>query len=341
MPATARWPPRRDGRKMKTHQNALLNIPVLKPRAKTPKKALNDVDLRPNFWILPFKSDDFLTSDGSSLNTATGSRSSQFRKHYSKFPEREFQVWDSAISLLSRSSMSANLILHQRMAGDLRQSFTPQQINEACYVDVNGNRDAFEGVFGSRNAKYHVKSRDELIILFREYLQAILLTDLKDAYPNVIEDLQALKSAGQTWHISDFDSHNEIVFPNDSRVIMEVDDEIKRQFRSIELPRDMLDIEKDLQKNGMEPATNTAKRRAAAQVQGISFKPKPKQQVFSSKAKLANVQPFHPRFRYCPLFDRIRLHPGFSSSLCDRVRLHPGFSSSKLPLGGDCNCPSP
>ncbi|PPE01849.1 hypothetical protein GOBAR_AA31141 [Gossypium barbadense] len=221
-----------------------------------------------------------------------------------------------------------------------RQAFTPEQINEACYVDVNGNKDVFEGLRknpkvnydGKRfsyKAKHDVKNKNELLVLIRKYIEGIAVIDLRDAYPNVMEDLQlvrlggkalltpkancfplllrlksafrtpnamengglGLKAAGQIWLLSNFDSQEDIAFPNDPRVPIKVDDDLKELFRSIELPRDMLDIEKDLQKNGMKPATNTAKRRAAAQVQGITSKPKPRQKnkEFSKKAKLTNA----------------------------------------------------
>ena len=52
----------------------------------------------------------------------------------------------------------------------------------------------------------------------------------------------------------------------------------------------MLDIEKDLQKNGMKHATNTAKRRAMAQVHGIASKPNPKKKhEISKRTKLTNA----------------------------------------------------
>ena len=87
------------------------------------------------------------------------------------------------------------------------------------------------------------------------------------------------------------DSQEDIAYPNDPRVPIKVDDDLKLLFRGIELPRDMLDIEKDLQKNGMKPATNTAQRRAAAQVQGISNKPKTKKKKheISKRTKLTNA----------------------------------------------------
>ncbi|PSS11425.1 GTPase [Actinidia chinensis var. chinensis] len=74
-------------------------------------------------------------------------------------------------------------------------------------------------------------------------------------------------------------------------VPIKVDDDLRQLFRGIELPRDMLDIEKDLQKNGMKPATNTAKRRAMAQVHGIGSKPKPKKKKheITKRTKLTNA----------------------------------------------------
>jgi transcription initiation factor TFIIE subunit beta len=68
------------------------------------------------------------------------------------------------------------------------------------------------------------------------------------------------------------------VYPNDSKAKIKVDDDIKQLFRGIELPRDVVYIEKELQKNGRKPMTNTAKRQAAAQINGVKPKAKPKKQ---------------------------------------------------------------
>lgn len=103
--------------------------------------------------------------------------------------------------------------------------------------------------------------------------------------------LQALKAAGQVWLLSNFDSQEDIAYPNDPRVPIKVDEDLRDFYRQIELPRDMLDIEKDLAKNGFKPATNTAKRRAAAQIHGIVQKPKSKKkkQEISKRTKLTNA----------------------------------------------------
>lgn len=86
------------------------------------------------------------------------------------------------------------------------------------------------------------------------------------------------------------DSQEDIVYPNDTKSVVKVDDEMKQLFRRIEVPRDMIDIEKELQRNGMKPATNTAKRRATAQVQGVPSKPKQKKKrEITKRTKLTNA----------------------------------------------------
>lgn len=102
------------------------------------------------------------------------------------------------------------------------------------------------------------------------------------------------------------DSQEDIVYPNDPKAKIKVDDDLKQLFREIELPRDMMDIEKELQKNGIKPMTNTAKRRAAAQLNGVQPKPKPKkkQREITRRTKLTNAhlpelfQNLNPWLRY-------------------------------------------
>ncbi|KDP45700.1 hypothetical protein JCGZ_17307 [Jatropha curcas] len=140
-------------------------------------------------------------------------------------------------------------------------------------------------------SKHDLKDKNQLLSLICKFPEGIATIDLKDAYPAVTEDLQALKAAGKIWLLSNYDSQEDIAYPNDPRANIKVDDELKQLFRGVELAHDMLDIEKDLLKNGMKPATDTAKRRAAAQVQGISSKPKNKKKKheISKRTKLTNA----------------------------------------------------
>ncbi|WCJ41758.1 Transcription initiation factor TFIIE beta subunit [Euphorbia peplus] len=182
-----------------------------------------------------------------------------------------------------------------------REALTPEQINAECFVEVNNNKAVFDSLTNNPKvsydgrcfaykSKHNLKNKKDLLDLVKKYPQGIAVIDLKDSYPTVLDDLQALKRAGQIWLLSNFDSQEDIAYPNDQRVAIKVDDELKQLFRGVELPRDMLDIEKDLQKNGMRPATNTAKRRADAQVHGISTKPKSKKKnkEISKRTKLTN-----------------------------------------------------
>ncbi|KAG8374897.1 hypothetical protein BUALT_Bualt10G0043400 [Buddleja alternifolia] len=185
---------------------------------------------------------------------------------------------------------------------ETRKAFTPEQINEVCYVDINANKSVFDSLRNnpkvsydgnrfSYKSKHALKDKSQLLVLIRKFPEGIAVIDLKDSYPTVMDDLQSLKSSGQIWLLSNFDSQEDIAYPNDPRAVIKVDDDLKHLFRGIELPRDMLDIERDLQKNGMKPATNTAKRRAMAQVHGIPPKPKSKKKKneISKRTKLTNA----------------------------------------------------
>ncbi|XP_077230414.1 uncharacterized protein LOC143863588 [Tasmannia lanceolata] len=184
---------------------------------------------------------------------------------------------------------------------ETRQAFTPEQINETCYVDVNTNKAVFDSLRNnhkvyydgwrfSYKSKHDLKDKTQLLHLVRKYPKGIAVVDLKDAYLSVMEDLQGLKGAGEIWLLSNFDAQEDIAYPNDPKVIIKVDEDLKQLFRGIELPRDMVDIEKDLQKNGMKPATNTANRKAMAQVLGIAPKTKPKKKSqISKRTKLTNA----------------------------------------------------
>ncbi|KAF3957705.1 hypothetical protein ACB098_10G064000 [Castanea mollissima] len=185
---------------------------------------------------------------------------------------------------------------------ETRLAYTPEQINDAVYVDINSNKAVFDSLRNnlkvhydgkrfSYKSKHDLKDKSQLLYLVRKFPEGIAVIDLKDAYPTVMEDLQALKGAGQIWLLSNFDSQEDIAYPNDPRVPIKVDDDLKLLFRGIELPRDMIDIERDLQKNGMKPATNTAQRRARSEVQGMSSKPKPKKKKheITKRTKLTNA----------------------------------------------------
>ncbi|XP_071730731.1 transcription initiation factor IIE subunit beta-like [Rutidosis leptorrhynchoides] len=184
-----------------------------------------------------------------------------------------------------------------------RKSLTAEQINEACYVDVKVNKAVFEslaknpkvnydGKCFSYKSKHNVRDQEELLRLITTFAEGIAVADLKDAYPTVTKDLQALKSDRKIWLLSNFDSQEEIGYPNDPKLHIKVDNELKQLFRSIELPQDMLDIELDLQKNGMKPATNTARRRLMAQNGNISSESKQKKKKkneISKRTKLTNA----------------------------------------------------
>ncbi|KAF8011053.1 hypothetical protein BT93_J1614 [Corymbia citriodora subsp. variegata] len=171
-------------------------------------------------------------------------------------------------------------------------ALTPEQIYKACYVAMLSNKAVSDSLANNPEVHYDgqrfsYKSRHDVKDK-NYYMEGIKVVDLKDAYPTVMEDLQALKAAGQVWLLSNFDSREDIAYLNDPKVPLKVDDDVKQLFRCIELHWDMIDIKKDLHKNELKPSTNTVQRRLAAQTHGISQKPKlkKKKHEISKRTKL-------------------------------------------------------
>lgn len=206
------------------------------------------------------------------------------------------------INSVRKSPIGAQIKLVIELLYKTRQAFTAEQINETTYVDIHGNKSVFDSLRNnpkvhydgrrfSYKSKHDLKGKDQLLVLVRKYPEGLAVVEVKDAYPTVMEDLQALKAAGEVWLLSNMDSQEDIVYPNDPKAKIKVDDDLKQLFREMELPRDMVDIEKELQKNGIKPMTNTAKRRAAAQINGVQpkAKPKKKQREITRRTKLTNA----------------------------------------------------
>ncbi|MCL7027407.1 hypothetical protein MKW94_012395 [Papaver nudicaule] len=185
-----------------------------------------------------------------------------------------------------------------------REAFTAEQINEACYVDATNNKEVFDrltnndkvfydGKRFSYKPKYDIRNQKALLQFIRDYPNGIRIGDVSDAYPAVMEDLQALKASGDVWLLSNSDSREDVAYPNDPKINIKVDADLKVLFRGIDLPHDMIDIEKDLQKNGMKPATNTAMRRTMAQLVDGTGNPKPKAKKkvrdISKRTRLTNA----------------------------------------------------
>ncbi|KAK9060092.1 hypothetical protein SSX86_020796 [Deinandra increscens subsp. villosa] len=205
---------------------------------------------------------------------------------------------------IRKSPVGAQIKLVIDLLFKSRQSFTAEQIYNACYVNVKGNKTVFDSLAQNPKVQYDgkcfsykpthsVRNQKELLELIREFAFGIAVADLKDAYPTVMEDLQALKVKNLIWLLSRSDSKEEIAYPNDHNIHIKVDDELKKLFRSTELPKDLLDIHRDLQKNGMKPATNTANRTLMAQNGNILRKPEQKKRKrktgISKRTKITNA----------------------------------------------------
>ncbi|XP_019089413.1 PREDICTED: transcription initiation factor IIE subunit beta-like [Camelina sativa] len=207
------------------------------------------------------------------------------------------------INNIRNSAVGAQMKLVIDLLFKSREAYTAEQINKACYVDMKANKDVFDrlkknprvhydGRRFSYKARHDIKDKSQLRSLVFKYQNGIDVADLKDAYPNIMEDLQALAASGDIfWMTVNTVSKEGIAYPNVEDYPFKIDNELKAIFRDMDVPSDMLDVEKELRKIGLKPATNTAERRAAEQLHGVPNKPidkKKKKQEISKRTKLTN-----------------------------------------------------
>ncbi|XP_014752429.1 transcription initiation factor IIE subunit beta [Brachypodium distachyon] len=176
---------------------------------------------------------------------------------------------------VSKSPVGAQIKLVVDLLYKKREAFTAKQINEETHVAIEGPHSAalleslrnnpkvqFDGRRFSYKPKHNVKGKHDLLQLITSFPDGLPVAEVEDAYLSVLQDLQALKDPGDIYWLS---GQQDMVYKNDPRMRMKVDKEFKELFHEMKLPRDMLDIEKELRRNGDRPATDTVKRRAAAQ----------------------------------------------------------------------------
>lgn len=205
------------------------------------------------------------------------------------------------IATIRKSPVGAQIKRVLDLLLETRQAMLPDEINDACFVDVKNHKEVFESLKsnvkvsfdGQRfafKAKHDLKGKAELLVLIRKVPEGLPMSDLKDSYTGVTTDIQELKASGQVWVLMNSDTQDDIIYPNDPRISVKVDDDLKQLVRGIEMPREFMDVERELQKAGMKPATNTARREAMAGVPRSQLpKPKQKKRRESKRTKYTNA----------------------------------------------------
>ncbi|CAI5532416.1 unnamed protein product [Closterium sp. Naga37s-1] len=152
-----------------------------------------------------------------------------------------------------------------------RQGLTAEQVEAVTMVDVTSSRElqaslranpkvAVHGNTYIYKAKHELAGRDDLLRLIREHKDGIPMGDVRDSYSGVAHHVQELRALGQAWVLFNADSGDEVLFPNDPRIAIHVDPDIRALFRRIDLPRDLTDLEKELQRCGHTPAMPAVRR---------------------------------------------------------------------------------
>ena len=117
-------------------------------------------------------------------------------------------------------------------------AYTAREIETATLVDVTTNKEVQENLLSnvkisfeidrySYKATHSVSNKKEVLYLIRTYKDGIPFADLEDGYPEVRAHVQDLRKDGEIWMLQSTDQQREILYPNDPRVKIGVDEDIK------------------------------------------------------------------------------------------------------------------
>nr|XP_043613025.1 uncharacterized protein LOC122584998 [Erigeron canadensis]XP_043613026.1 uncharacterized protein LOC122584998 [Erigeron canadensis]XP_043613027.1 uncharacterized protein LOC122584998 [Erigeron canadensis] len=166
------------------------------------------------------------------------------------------------------SPVSAQIKQVIDLLSESRKSFTAEQIREKCCVDVFYNDAIFQRLVNSPKVnfdgklfsyKHNVRDQKALLKLIQSFPEGIAVAKIRNVYPTIIQDLQILKARGQIMILSDIESQEVTAYPNNPKAPIKVDDELKSLYREADLPREIQDIEFDLQNSRMNLLTNSTK----------------------------------------------------------------------------------
>ena len=141
-------------------------------------------------------------------------------------------------------------------------AYTAREIEAATFVDVTANKEVqenllnnvkisfevdrysykvsdlfstFAGAVKLRShsmcllvqATHNVSNKKEVLYLIRTYKDGIPFADLEDGYLEVRAHVQDLRKDGEIWMLQSTDQQREILYPNDPRVKIGVDEDVK------------------------------------------------------------------------------------------------------------------
>ncbi|XP_078153028.1 uncharacterized protein LOC144548199 [Carex rostrata] len=210
------------------------------------------------------------------------------------------------INTIRKSSHGRRMKLVIDLLYKTRDALTPEEIYNGCYVNIHDNKNEihdslrnnpkvfFDGKRFSYKSKHDLKGKDDLLRLIRRNVEGLPVIDVKDSYTSVMDDLMALKVENLVWLVTSIDSEEDIVYPNEPKFVVRIDNDIKQTFFATDLPRDFIDVEKELLKMGMKPVTKTAERRARAQLSSASLsKSEPKKKKHNRKVNVRKITNAH------------------------------------------------
>lgn len=129
-------------------------------------------------------------------------------------------------------------------------------------------------------ARYDIKGKVELLRFLKDKPEGTPIAELKDTYPNILDDVKTLKGEGKLYVLLNYETQQEIVYPVDDTYAVNLDEDIISTYRETKAPEDLQELQACLQKAKLRCATINQKKRPILE---RSKEPKKRARVFRQR----------------------------------------------------------
>lgn len=167
------------------------------------------------------------------------------------------------------------------------QPLTAEEIQEKTRFSVGVGTPLFaalqnNGKVEYRNGLFHyksqhsIKSKNDLLQFIRRAPDGTHVTEIKDSYKTVLDDVKALKDEGKIYCIFSIETLNDVLYPVDERLSIHVDADLVSFFLETQLPASVPDLQSALQKAGLRSVSANLNRKRAVLIPEHKERKKPK-----------------------------------------------------------------
>jgi len=140
---------------------------------------------------------------------------------------------------------------------------TPEQLSEQTDIPLTQDtalleffkenpKVAYEGGQFRYQALHKIANKQELLSFIDKNPEGTIIAEIKDSYKNLVDDIKEYAAAERVWVLQNSDTNEDIVYPNDPRLRIKIDNDIQDLWNGIKMVETETELLQELHKVGLK-----------------------------------------------------------------------------------------